>query len=349
MENSNLPLHLIENKRFGYLDLARGVAALGILLFHTYSSQPVFSTLYTFVDFFFVLSGFVLANSISSANSLKDLKRFLIKRVIRLFPMAGTTIVFTLLIQFSVDLKRFVLNQSLAPRIETDILTLFYAFALLQIFSNSALMLNVPLWSLSAEWIINLAGISRIGLGRYTPFVLLGVGILLIIIDLAYGFAIGDMLGRAFFGFYFGVILRLYGYTHSSKSIPKLVCSLILVVALNVSIYFFSTSFIYFAPLVFGFNILELSYWESSLNKKIHKLSSKFGKYSYGIYAWHFNLLSLSAIIEKRFFDLIGFRVLDSLNFTFILCLLLTLISTYFTIKYIEKPIQAFAQKYLNS
>ena len=109
MENSNLPLHLIENKRFGYLDLARGVAALGILLFHTYSSKPVFSTLYTFVDFFFVLSGFVLANSISSANSLKDLKRFLIKRVIRLFPMAGTTIVFTLLI------------QPVAPRIETDI------------------------------------------------------------------------------------------------------------------------------------------------------------------------------------------------------------------------------------
>jgi len=166
VENSNLPLHLIENKRFGYLDLARGVAALGILLFHTYGSQSVFKTLHTFVDFFFVLSGFVLANSISSANNLKDLKRFLIKRVIRLFPMAGTTIVFTLLIQFIVDAKRFVLNQPMAPRIETDILSLFFAFALLQIFSNSALMLNVPLWSLSAEWIINLAGISRIGLGR---------------------------------------------------------------------------------------------------------------------------------------------------------------------------------------
>ena len=158
MENSNLPLHLIENKRFGYLDLARGVAALGILLFHTYSSKPVFSTLYTFVDFFFVLSGFVLANSISSANSLKDLKRFLIKRVIRLFPMAGTTIVFTLLIQFIVDLKRFVLDQPVAPRIETDILTLILAITLLQIFSNSAIMLNAPLWSLSAEWIITLAG-----------------------------------------------------------------------------------------------------------------------------------------------------------------------------------------------
>ena len=158
MENSNLPLHLIENKRFGYLDLARGVAALSILLFHTYQPQPVFSTLYTFVDFFFVLSGFVLANSISSANSLKDLKRFLIKRVIRLFPMAGTTIVFTLLIQFIVDLKRSVLDQPVAPRIETDILTLILAITLLQIFSNSAIMLNAPLWSLSAEWIITLAG-----------------------------------------------------------------------------------------------------------------------------------------------------------------------------------------------
>ena len=72
--------------------------------------------------------------------------------------MAGTTIVFTLLIQFIVDLKRFVLDQPVAPRIETDILTLILAITLLQIFSNSAIMLNAPLWSLSAEWIITLAG-----------------------------------------------------------------------------------------------------------------------------------------------------------------------------------------------
>ena len=51
------------------LDEARGFAAFCILLFHIIGSRiPAFGNLYIAVDFFFVLSGFVLAPAVAQVR-----------------------------------------------------------------------------------------------------------------------------------------------------------------------------------------------------------------------------------------------------------------------------------------
>ena len=81
--------------RFNSIQLLRGIAALYVFLFHinnvfyagsTSGAGYIFSKGYTGVDIFFVISGFVISLSISKAKSSKDLFKFLIDRLIRIYP-----------------------------------------------------------------------------------------------------------------------------------------------------------------------------------------------------------------------------------------------------------------------
>jgi exopolysaccharide production protein ExoZ len=81
--------------RFNSIQLLRGIAALYVFLFHINNvfyegtasgAGYLFSKGYTGVDIFFVISGFVISLSISKATSSKDLFKFLIDRLIRIYP-----------------------------------------------------------------------------------------------------------------------------------------------------------------------------------------------------------------------------------------------------------------------
>jgi len=79
-------------KRFTTLDMLRGVAAIGVMIYHlgTYKFPvALFPHGYLAVDFFFVLSGFVVAHAYEAkfwrGLSLVD---FFIIRMIRLYPLA---------------------------------------------------------------------------------------------------------------------------------------------------------------------------------------------------------------------------------------------------------------------
>ena len=78
-------------KRFVVLDGLRGVAAIAVVFGHTYgkNSWGQFNGLglATSVPFFFVLSGFVLAFSYPELGTLNEIFRFLLQRIIRLFPL----------------------------------------------------------------------------------------------------------------------------------------------------------------------------------------------------------------------------------------------------------------------
>ena len=78
-----------DSNRFATLDALRGVAALGIMLFHTMPNSPLpIPGGYLAVDLFFAMSGFVIA--LSYEDKLRagmGLRRFLTLRAIRLWPM----------------------------------------------------------------------------------------------------------------------------------------------------------------------------------------------------------------------------------------------------------------------
>nr|WP_026004162.1 acyltransferase [Pseudomonas luteola] len=80
-------------RRFTVLDSFRGLCALAVVLFHTYvvnsfAEMSLFTNAYLFVEFFFVLSGFVLYHTYGHRlSTLTDYKNFFINRTLRLYPL----------------------------------------------------------------------------------------------------------------------------------------------------------------------------------------------------------------------------------------------------------------------
>ena len=79
--------------RFEALDGWRGVCACCVVLFHFHGYSPIYESplvrnSYLFVDFFFVLSGFVIAlNYATRLGTWHDLRRFLVLRLGRVYPL----------------------------------------------------------------------------------------------------------------------------------------------------------------------------------------------------------------------------------------------------------------------
>lgn len=329
----------VESSRFELLDVARGIAALGILMFHAYP-VPIFSTLYTLVDFFFVLSGFVLAPSYLRVNTFGEASRFLADRAFRLFPMAIATLIFVVGIQIIVDIKHIVLDERNSSRIDTSFVTLFAAFGLLQIFSHSATLLNYPLWSLSAEWLSNFFVVSRPIFKRYNSSFFLVIGCFFIWHFQSSDNGWEEQFGRAISGFYFGIILRQIRNRMSLGARYRLIASLALVVFINITIYFMGSKFSYLSPLTYGLLIIQLSCIDIRSKSTLSKVASFMGRYSYGFYAWHFPLLSISAIlIEKAFVQFYGSSTISQ-HLTVLLCFTLTVTFTHLTLKYLETPLR---------
>lgn len=75
------------------LDGLRGLAAAGVVLFHAHYS-PVFEWMWTFVDLFFVLSGFLIARIILDGvkTGSFSFKNFMVRRVLRIWPVYYLTL-----------------------------------------------------------------------------------------------------------------------------------------------------------------------------------------------------------------------------------------------------------------
>lgn len=117
---------------------------------------------YTFVDFFFVLSGFVIAYNYNNIETKAQFSKYLKKRFARLFPLLFFS---TTLFLFYVIAKEFSLSNSLIPSSHFGISEqLGYGHIIERyldtlLFTNSTPILgnsngiNSPTWSISAEMI----------------------------------------------------------------------------------------------------------------------------------------------------------------------------------------------------
>ncbi len=146
--------------RIRELDSLRGLASLGVVLYHypiVFGARPAAGALEPFynyglflVDFFFVLSGFVLSHAYDTDRKRGTLRTNLVKRVARIYPLhlltllatAAILLVFTRgfdLAEFERkgnDAYHFVLNLFLVQRVG---LQRFESF-------------NNPSWSISTEF-----------------------------------------------------------------------------------------------------------------------------------------------------------------------------------------------------
>jgi peptidoglycan/LPS O-acetylase OafA/YrhL len=91
--------------RFKALDGWRGLCALSVALMHltfagNYQDVQFVNNAYLFVDFFFVLSGFVISHSTwGRLCSIQDLANFVVRRFARLWPLHVTVIAILVFIE----------------------------------------------------------------------------------------------------------------------------------------------------------------------------------------------------------------------------------------------------------
>lgn len=356
----------MNSKRFVKLDGLRGIFSLMVVFFH-YSDEflprPLydfflFRQSYLFVDYFFVLSGFVIAMNYEDLKGVRGVVFFLKKRFIRLYPL----LFFTVNVYLCYHLFSNYLLKDLMPTLfETQgyLLFDFSKYFDTLFFTNSTNLLgntygiNYPSWSISAEMIAYMffGIISIFSVGRWK----LGVLFTTILVSAYFGFQVNYFNGSGSFGFIralLGFNLGVLSWTVFKKgfNFPKNIDLLLPIVIL---LCFYGLSVIdaesilqdviriVFVPCLFSMSIIVLINTNGHLGKFLSTKPILFlGTISYSVYLNH------AFIIEKipeTFFKLFKF---ESSSFSQIAALLISifvviLIST-FTYAFVEKRIGMF-------
>lgn len=160
-------VYLASKPRYEILDGLRGVAALMVILFHCFETYiPVFGTQhinhgYLAVDFFFVLSGFVIGYAYDDRWGKMSTWNFFKRRLIRLHPMVIAGTVFGACLFFFAEGDYF----PLIGKTEAWKFVLCFVMALFMIPAGPRLDIrgwgetnsfNGPNWSLTLEYIGNI-------------------------------------------------------------------------------------------------------------------------------------------------------------------------------------------------
>src|SRR5437899_2287510 len=140
--------------RFEALDGWRGVCASLVVLFHFHGHSPIYSSglvrgSYLFVDFFFVLSGFVIAyNYARRLGDWPGVKRFLILRCGRVYPLH----LFMLMCFVAYETLRLAEKPDAFTGPNSPAAVVSNVLLLQSMGVHDHLTWNGPSWSISTEW-----------------------------------------------------------------------------------------------------------------------------------------------------------------------------------------------------
>jgi peptidoglycan/LPS O-acetylase OafA/YrhL len=145
--------------RFAALDGLRGLSAVAVALFHLPLAFHLYPTAlvreaYVFVDFFFVLSGFVIAHAYGARlTGGADLGEFLWRRIGRLWPLHLATLAALVALECVRLLLAPQFGDGVRPPFsgETALSELLPNALLLHGWGYNVLTWNIPSWSISAE------------------------------------------------------------------------------------------------------------------------------------------------------------------------------------------------------
>ena len=308
----------MKDQRFHSLDAMRGIAAIAVVILHIGDVMHLQTVHYAYlaVDFFFVLSGFVLARAYESRlrSSLSSL-RFLEMRVIRLYPLFALGIIFG-----AINVTGQIAAHSPTALSPAGAVGAFAMNALMLPAVNSRTSifpLNGPAWSLFFEMVINAAFaffLYRLK-SLFLAILCAVVGALYLFGILRVGHAdvgmywsnIGLGLLRVGFSFPLGVLLaRIYGETSKIPSSFSLVPIAMLAVMMAVVL---PSRFDRFYDVIAIFVAMPVLLWLGAiyeLPKRLEKIGALLGDISYPVYAIHFPLLQTMSFIFVRKLHLPG-------------------------------------------
>jgi peptidoglycan/LPS O-acetylase OafA/YrhL len=290
------------------------------------------------VDLFFILSGFVLAPVFPRYKELTPLKEFALKRFLRLAPLAWITIMFVLAYAGILEIKQNLSDDATAPSMSIDFQAIIISLLLLQVFSNEATLLNYPLWSLSAEWIVNIVIAIQACLFSKRLYLSFLIGLLLLGIVSATSTADpewANQICRAAFGISLGILIRHFfdlGVRLKVQKLHLVMSSVFTLVVVYLRIDYGPYQSI-ISCLVFAYLIYSVAEFE--VEKKFwvpESIARNSGLFSFGIYVWH---APLSGLVIR----LLEVIQIDNLGIFYLTLVLASSIATLISVNFAEKPI----------
>ncbi|MBG9390114.1 acyltransferase family protein [Caenimonas aquaedulcis] len=304
--------------RFEALDGWRGVCACLVVLFHFHGFSPIYHSpfirhSYLFVDFFFVLSGFVIAwNYATRLSTWPDVRRFLVLRIGRVWPLH--VVMLALFVAYELA-KRFIGTSQSAPLFsgETSPLAIFTNFFLVQSLNlHDSLTWNGPSWSISTEvWTYVVFALLSVGFGlRHWMLALAAIvpplALLLLSrtgsMDVTYDFGIL----RCIFGFALGTLCfhvqkRRTAAAHATGWMPTVLEFVTVAAVIAFVSYTGDNAWSMLAPFVFAAAVLVFASEDGLLSRLFRTpFFAWLGKLSYSIYLTHFFVVMLIPVVIKR-------------------------------------------------
>lgn len=306
---------------FGALESLRGIAALMVALYHAAWNHPLYEVgivrnSYLMVDFFFVLSGFVICHSYGHriTNGISA-ARFVVLRLGRLYPLHLASLLFFAAfecIKFAKNHYTGHIGSHAAFEINNGGAFLLNLLLLQSVGILKAGTFNAPSWSICVEfWTYIVFGLVclMVGSGKKRVLVALGLGALSFGILMHFGqFSLSVdnryALPRCILGFFFGVLTYEF-FTAFATRLEKLAsrvalmqlaqAGILLALALFLSASLKRTMTDYLGLPLFALIILAFAVGNETPIAKflLKRPCAHLGKISYSIYMVHFAVMTV--------------------------------------------------------
>lgn len=347
------------------LETLRGLAALCVACFHfgydSHLTSRFIENAWLMVDFFFVLSGFVIAINYTNISTYNELYRFQKRRLLRLYPLHILTLLFFLGLETLklIEESYFSIGSYKDAFTVNSPLSFVYNILLLQSFCVDGLTWNYPSWSISAEFYTYLGYGLALLLTRNR---LLAKRMAIAAVIASSGFSLSqhgfhsatDGWVRCFFSFSLGCVIADAYHSTGMTAIFKTSISSLAMIALSIWLITYHDALglpTLLLPVVFAATIFTLSSTNRSSNL-YRALETPvlvhLGTISYGIYMIHATVEWIATRTLRFIFDfpvkpkdngevlrIENVWVGDAL---IISCIGIVIILSHFSHHYFEKP-----------
>lgn len=300
-------------KRFESLDALRGICALLVATYHIsangfLATNALVRNAYLFVDYFFVLSGFVIAFSYGDRLLSHDisLSRFIGLRLGRIYPLHLAILAMFLVMELALllplaPITSLVNRQPFAgahslPALVASLL-LLHAFGV-----TGGLVWNTPSWSIAAEvWCYALFGAMLVAAPKRPALIAAGLSFIALAWLVAWR---GSIEVASDFGFVrcvygFGLGLVTYQLFRRRRPQTGTLVELGIVAAIVVFVSLARGPWTFAAPPLFAVSIYLLAAGEGLISTILRRPAFQFlGMVSYSIYMIHY-------FVEQRLIDVL--------------------------------------------
>jgi len=311
---SELLTSTVPKPRFVALDGWRGICALLVAVHNLqYVKAPSFVVhSFLFVDFFFVLSGFVITHTYGQAlQSGFSPGAFLLRRFGRLWPLH----IVLLMVFVSLELLKTMAGNALQMSFQSpsfqppnSAIAIFRNVLLIQaVGDHTNLSWNVPSWSISTEfWVYALFALIYLISPKRSPSVLL-IGAMVLFAATVIALSVPDFLAsntdyaffRCCFGFFAGHLTYRAWTVGGQKLFAGTLAELSAIAAIVIFVCIAGDdASSMMAPVVFGFAVWAFANENGAISKMLMaRPFVQLGVWSYSIYMVHWLLRTAIKVI----------------------------------------------------